>query len=69
MSLVFVNQKANEVYIWGMMSLEKARTYLDEKTNKELSDEQVATLMADCYTLADIVIDDYFDKKKLKKRE
>lgn len=50
-----------------MISIEKARTYLDEKTNKEMTDEQVAAIMADCYTLADIVIDDYLEKKKLNK--
>lgn len=50
-----------------MLSIEQARTYLDEKTNKEMSDEQVAAIMADCYTLADIVIENYLDKKKLNK--
>ena len=55
------------MYIWEMMSLEKARTYLDEKTSKETSDEQLLSIINDCYIFADLAIDIFLEKKNLNK--
>jgi hypothetical protein len=49
-----------------MLSLEKARTYLDEQTNKETSDEQLLSILNDGYILADLAIDMFLEKKKLE---
>ena len=49
------------------MSIEKARTYLDEKANKETSDEELLATINACYELADIAIDEFLDRKNRKR--
>ena len=47
-----------------MMSLEQARKLLPE--GDKTTDDELSSVLADAYTLAHIVVDDYLEKKKIK---
>lgn len=51
-----------------MITTEQARKKLSKEDNDKYSDEQVQSIIDDCYKIADLAIDVYLEEKKNGKR-